>query len=98
MVGVWVTIAATIPIKLGHQEGQVRIGVINFCLTGSVPMGSYIFYSKLSSISGARLVNPIRFFFSFEGGIALAKLKAAFSFYSGSADWLLKPWCSWCSP
>lgn len=30
MVGVWVAIAAAIPVKLGHQVREVGIGVINF--------------------------------------------------------------------
>jgi hypothetical protein len=42
-------------------------------------MGRSIFYNKLSSIFGANIVRPTRFFLIFEGGIVYAKLIAAFN-------------------
>jgi hypothetical protein len=37
----------------------------------------------LSYSYGARLIKPIKFFFNFDGGIALVRLNTAFNFYSG---------------
>lgn len=47
---------------------------------GRVPRGSMIFYSRLAANSGTRLVSPMTFLRSFDGGIKDAKCRQAFSF------------------
>ena len=87
-----IPVTISISIKLCFQEREVRVlGIDFYWLWGYVHIGSYIFYSKFYSISGAKLTRPIKFFFSFDGGIAFAKLKAEFNLERASTSMCWNP-------
>jgi hypothetical protein len=59
---------------------MVLICVFDFSIGERIHKGRSIFSMSTSSISGARLTSPIRFFLILDGGIVSARLIADLSF------------------
>jgi hypothetical protein len=62
---------------------MILICIFDFSIGERVHNGRSIFSMSTSSISGARLISPIKFFLILEGGIVSARLMADFSFSTG---------------
>ena len=78
-------IRISISVELCLQEGVILICVFDFSIGERIHKGRSIFSMSTSSISGARLTSPIRFFLILEGGIVSARLIADLSFSRGEA-------------
>lgn len=86
-IGIWWTIWISISIEFCLQEWMIRICIFNVWMSWCLPSGWSTFSRSKSSICGAKLVRPIRFLRSFDGGIVYERRIAARSCYCWGTCW-----------